>query len=240
MDLKKEIRGLVELQKIDSKIYSLSQRKNTEIPENIEKLKNNFEEKKTILISFEEKLKNLQLKRKDKELDLASQEEKILKSQGQLYQLKTNKEYNAKMKEIASLKADISVTEENILKIFEEIDGADKELANAKEKLSIDEKTYRENEAKVKDQLRDIEAEISNFTGKRTILINDISPNVLSAYQRLIESKSGIAIAAADSENCGACYMKVTPQTVNAIKMYKDLVFCEMCQRILYTSQDLS
>lgn len=239
MDLKKEIRGLIELQKIDSKIYFLLQRKDTEIPQNIEKLKNNFEEKKSILTSFEEKLKSLQLKRSERELDLATQEEKMLKSQGQLYQLKTNKEYHAKMSEISFLKADVSVVEETILNIFEEIEEADKELANAKGKVAQEEKLYKENELKVKDELKTIEVEVSGLKGKRSILINDIRSNVLSIYEKVISAKGGVAIAAIDNENCGACYMKVTSQKVNEIKMYKDLVFCEMCTRILYTTEDL-
>ena len=240
MDLKEEIRKLIELQELDSRIHSLLHNKDEEIPSKLEELKNNFNEKKNLLSSFEEKVKQLQLRRKDKELDLFAKEENVKKAQSQLYQLKTNKEYQAKLVEISSLKADVSLIEEDIINLLDELEKAERELNNAKKKLEEDEKKFKEEENRLKEEIKQLEIQINNLKDKRKIIADSIDSNILSTYERLLKTRSGIAIASVENENCSACHMRVTAQTINEIKMYKDLVFCEMCVRILYIKEDFS
>ena len=238
MDLKEEIRKLIELQEIDSRIYSLSREKDLDKPSALAGLKEDFETSKSTLSSIEEELKKLQLKRKEKELDLSSKEENIRKSQTQLYQLKTNKEYQAKLSEINSLKADISVIEDDVIKVLDEIEKKEDELNGAKARLGEHEKIFKDNQKKINDEIRQLESEINSLYSKRDIISKDVDPKILSVYERLIKTRSGLAIASVDDYNCSACHMRVTAQTINEIKMYKDLVFCEMCVRILYIKDD--
>ncbi len=240
MDLKEEIRKLIELQELDSKIHSLLHNKDEEIPSKLEELKNNFNEKKNALSSFEEKVKQLQLRRKDKELDLSTKEESVKKAQSQLYQLKTNKEYQAKLVEINSLKADVSLIEEDIINLLDELEKAEKELNDAKKRLEEEEKRFKEEESHLKEEAKQLEIQINNLKDKRKIVADSIDDNILSTYERLLKTRDGIAIASVENENCSACHMRVTAQTINEIKMYKDLVFCEMCVRILYIKEDFS
>jgi len=240
MDLKEEIRKLIELQKIDSKIYSLTKEKDLDKPSEVAKLKEDFEGSKSILLSIEEELKKLQLKRKEKELDLSSKEESIRKSQTQLYQLKTNKEYQAKLSEINSLKADISVIEEGVIEVLDEIEKKENELNAAKAKLTEREKVFKDNQSRINNEIKQLEAEINSLNSKRDMIAKEVDNKVLSVYERLIKTRSGLAIASVEDYSCSACHMRVTAQTVNEIKMYKDLVFCEMCVRILYIKDDFS
>ena len=116
MRLKDELAKLVDLQKIDFEIYTQCQERDVDKPSQAERLKLTVEEKKQEVAVLAEKLKQRQLQKKEKELELAAKEEGVKKSQAQLYQLKTNKEYQAKLQEIASLKADVSRFEEEVLK----------------------------------------------------------------------------------------------------------------------------
>lgn len=239
MDLKEEIRKLVELQAIDYKIYLLKHKKDVDKPQELSNAKNIFEEKKGKLKSFEEKLKQLQLKRKERELDLSSKEENVRKAQGQLYQLKTNKEYQAKLTEIESLKADVSLLEEELIKILDEIDEAERNLNEEKKKLAEEQKIFLDQEAKIKNEIKAMEAEIKNLEDKRKITAEKIDKHVFSVYERSLRTRNGLAITPVENENCGACHIKVTAQKINEIKMYKDLVFCENCVRVLYIPEDI-
>ena len=239
MDLKEEIRKLVELQELDCKISSLKIKKEKEKPQELETLKEKFEEEKKRVFSFEEKVKQLQVKRKEKELNLSSKEEGIRKAQAQLYQLKTNKEYQAKLTEIEALKADVSVLEEEIIKILDEIEEAEKELNEKREIVAQEEKRFKEREAQINQELKVLEIEIKGLKDKRKVLVEKVDKNILSIYERLLNTRGGIAIAPVVAENCGACHIKVTAQKINEIKMYKDIVFCENCVRILYIKEDI-
>jgi len=55
---------------------------------------------------------------------------------------------------------------------------------------------------------------------------------------RILENKQGLALVPVVGSSCGGCHMNVTPQQRNAIKMNEELVFCEMCARILYLEDD--
>lgn len=241
MDLKAELSKLVQLQEIDLEIYRLKNKKETEIPQQLEQLKAQLEEKKQKLSNLEKNLKDLQVKRKNKELDLSTKEEAIKKAQVQLYQLKTNKEYQAKLAEIASLKADASLLEEEVLKVLDEVETAEKQYNQEKEKFANEEKIIKEQENKIKQTITEIDAKIKELTEKRQQKTKEIDPNILAKYEKLLNSRQGIAIAAVDveNENCKVCNMRVTAQTINEIKMYENLIFCENCVRILYVPEDI-
>ncbi|MBN2483871.1 MAG: hypothetical protein JXD21_06705 [Candidatus Omnitrophica bacterium] len=238
MNLKDELKKLVELQEIDSRIYSLQHQKDQDKPAQIEALRNAFEEKKRRLQSFEQELQQLQLKKKEKELDLASKEEGVRKAQGQLYQLKTNKEYHAKLSEIESLKADVSVIEEDILKVMEEIEQAQGRMNEAKGVLSGQEKEFKEVEVRLSREIKEIESEIAQHQTKRKVIAETVDRQILSRYEQLLQSRGGRAAAPVINENCGACHMRMTAQTINEIKMYDELKICSNCVRILYIQED--
>lgn len=238
MDLKDEINKLAQLQEFDSKIFNLSKQKDIEKPAQQQMLKEELEKKRNNLKKFEEKFRNLQLEKKDKELEFASKEEGMHKAQGQLYQLKTNKEYQSKLSEINSKKADVSVLEETVLKLIENLEKAEAELKELKDSLAGEEKKIMEEDAAIIEQLSRIKGEIDVLEGKKSILARDIDKSIFKVYEKLIVSRLGLAIAPLQNESCGACYMKASHQKINEIKMYKDLVFCGSCLRILYIPED--
>jgi len=240
--LKDEIYKLIQLQDVDSQIYNLKSKKDTEIPRELDNLKNNFENQKKDFEVFSEKLKQLQVKKKGKELDLAIKEESVKKSQGQLFLLKSNKEYQAKLTEIASLKADVSLLEEDVIRALDEIETADKKSKEEKEALSNEEKKYKETQVQLENQLSEIDAKITNLEEKKSNLAKDIDKSVLAKYEKLIKTRYGCAMAPVniDTENCGACNMRMTSQKINEIKMYDQLVLCENCVRILYLPEDFN
>ena len=90
-----------------------------------------FEAKKQNLAALEKKSLELLKQRKEKELDLASKEEAAKKLQGQLYSLKTNKEYQTMLQQIQDAKADGELVEEKILILFEDSDKIKKEIERA-------------------------------------------------------------------------------------------------------------
>lgn len=238
MNLKDELKKLVELQDIDSHIYSLRQEKDHTKPAELQAIKDAFEEKKSRLQVYEQELQQVQLRKKEKELDLASKEEGVRKAQGQLYQLKTNKEYHAKLSEIESIKADASLAEEEILKAMEEIEQAQERLNEAKGVLSAQEKEFKEAEAQVNSQTKEIEGKIAQYETKRKVIVEGVDPQILTQYEHLLKVRYGKAIAPVINENCGACHMRLTAQTINEIKMYAEFKTCGNCVRILYISED--
>lgn len=237
IDLKAQINSLIQLQIIDTEIYALKYEKESK-PNEIKTLETSFEEKKQHLADLEKASLDLQKQRKDKELELASKEEAIKKLQIQLYQLKTNKEYQAMLKEIDGLKADASVIEDNVLEILEEIDKAKNDIASEKQKLQEEERIFNEQKKNIENRVKEIDGRLAQLEARRIQIIPQIDAQILSQYERILLNRDGLAIVSVKNNSCRGCNMFVPPQVINLIRMYERIVTCEVCNRMLYIEDE--
>ncbi len=238
MNVKEEIAKLIEVQEIDTKIFQIRADSEINTPKQVEELKAAFELKKKGLQEAEEKLKSAQLRKKEKELDLKTKEEGVHKAQTQLYQLKTNQEYHLKLKEIESLKADISVAEEHILIALEEIDKISSQLAREKETLTADEKMFHEQLGTLEKIISDLTLQLQQLEEKRSTRIREIDKRILQQYDRLLKNRNGLALVPLLNGTCGGCYMSMMDETINQIKQYKEIITCPSCARMVYLKED--
>ncbi|MEW5758294.1 MAG: C4-type zinc ribbon domain-containing protein [Candidatus Omnitrophota bacterium] len=235
-NIKDQIQKLVILQQTDKQIYNYSQ-KLREYPALLDSIKKELEEKKRSLQLAEDSFKKTQLKQKEKEGELSTKEAEINKQQSQLFQLKTNKEYNAKLSEIAGIKADKSKLEEDILMIFDEVDAARKNLENEKKVFQEEEVRSNQEKKKIEEDIKILENKIKDLEGKRKQEADQVDIKILTNYEKILKNKEGLAIVPVRNFACQGCFMNVTPQTVNEINMHEKLVTCEMCARILYVEE---
>lgn len=233
MDLKSQITSLVKLQELDSEIYSMNREKEAK-PLEIKAFEAEFELKKQGLADLEKKLLDLQKQRKEKELELAANEESIKKLQGQLYSLKTNKEYQAMLQQIQDAKADASVVEDKILEFFEETDKLKKEIEQENLKLKEEENAFCGRKKQVELRLKEIDERLGELGAKRAQVLPGIEQKVLLQYERILHSRDGLAMAGVKDNSCSGCHMLVPAQVINLIKMYENFITCEVCNRILY------
>jgi len=238
ISVKDQIAKLVQLQNIDINIYKLNEEKN-EFPKVIDNLSALFEEKKKTVQFIEDKIKDNLKRRKEKELEMAVKEESIKKQTSQLALLKTNKEYQAMLKEIEGAKADCSVFEDVILKFMDEVDSLKIDLEKEKSRLQDEEKTFNAEKAKINARIQEIDAGIKNLEAKRLDITPHIDKKILSAYERILKNKDGLAIVPVKNNACQGCFMNVTAQVINEIKMFERITVCEMCARILYIEDEI-
>ena len=221
------------MQAIDLVIYQLKKEKE-EKPLRITELQNEFEAKKINLKAIEDELKGLQVKMKESELDLASKEENIEKVQTQLYQLKTNKEYQAMLVEIGGFQADKSIVEENILKMLDSIDESKIKIEDEKTNLAQEERYFNEQKKEVEDRIKEIDQELHQLEARRMQGVDKLDKKILSQYERILHNRNGLAMVSVKDDSCQGCFMNVPPQVINEIKMKNKIIICEVCSRILY------
>lgn len=231
-NLKDQILKLLQLQEIDTEIYSLNHEKEAK-PAEIKVLEAAFEEKKRHLGELEKALLDLQKQRKDSELELASKEEGIKKLQTQLYSLKTNKEYQAMLSEIDGAKADASIIEDKILEALTRSDKARAEAEQEKVRLKEEERAFGEQKKNVEGRIKEVDDRLSQLAAQRKQALEGIEKKILLQYERILNSRDGLAIVEVRESSCKGCNMLVPAQVVNLIKMYQRIVTCEVCNRML-------
>jgi len=237
VDLKSQLTELVHLQTVDSEIYILQNEKDLK-PKEIQAIDAAFEEKKKHLASLEETLLNIQKQRKDKELELASKEESRKKLETQLYQLKTNKEYQVMLQQIQDAKADASVIEDQVLGLFDQADKTKNEIGQEKEKLQAEEKVFGEQKGRIQNRIKEIDERIAQLESQRKQITPALDKKILAQYERILFNRDGLAIVSVKGTSCGGCNMFVPPQSVNLIRMYERIITCEVCNRMLYVENN--
>ncbi len=235
-NLKTQLASLIKLQSLDSEIYALKSEKETK-PEEIKALEAHFQEKKQSLAALEKNSLDLQKQKKDRELELAAKEGDIKKLQGQLYSLKTNKEYNIMLEQIAAAKADASMIEDKLLKVFEQMDKLKADTEQEKQALKEEENKFNEFKKKIEDRVKVIDDRLGVLEGQRNQVIPEIDPKVFGQYERILKNREGLAIVLVKNSTCQGCNMSMPPQVMNLIKMYDTIITCEICNRMLYIDE---
>jgi|CXWL01.1.fsa_nt_gi predicted nucleic acid-binding Zn-ribbon protein len=238
VSIKEQIKKLVELQKSDVDIYAFK-RDLEDKPARIDELKEKFEQKKAHLKELENKLKGVQVDQKNFELDLKQKEDLIIKADQSLGLLKTNKEYQARLYEIENFKADQSIIEEKLLLLFDDVEDVRKKVDQEKILVAQEEKKYLDEKKSVDDEMAVLKDRISVLESQRLRLIPGVHPDYLRRYERILQNKEGIAIVPIKNHACGGCFMNVTQQLVNEIRMHEQIVSCDMCARMLYLEEDV-
>ncbi|UCD55557.1 MAG: hypothetical protein JSV93_01805 [Candidatus Omnitrophota bacterium] len=236
VNMEEQVKILIELQGLDSEIFN-KKRFLDAIPGRIRELDDSLEEKSANLKSLEEESKKLQVKRKEKEADLASKEQAIKKYQVQLFQIKTNKEYTSLEKEIANIKADNSILEDEIIELLEHVDEIKKKVSKEKEILENEKGKITQEKKKIENEKKINETEFSDLNNKRKEFVQKLDKNILSKYERILHNRDGLAMVPIIGGTCGGCNMNLPPQVINEAKLKKDFTFCGNCARILYIAE---
>ena len=233
-----QLKELKRLQDVDVKIITMQDEKQR-LPEELSQETQALEDCKLVLAQIEGELKDMQVLHKEKEVALQAKEENIKKLQGQLYQVKKNDEYRALENEIASNKADNSIIEEEILKLFDSLDEKKNEVQLKRQDVEVSENKLKAKEIEVKERISQLDSEVETFNQERSKIAALIDKKVVVVYDRIIQSKKAqLALVSVKDSACQGCFMHVRPQLVNEARLGKNLTFCEYCARILYVDDE--
>lgn len=224
---------LKRLQAVDGELFRL-RRQQEEKPRELEQVTAALAAQEARLKAAEDRLKALQVSQKEKEVDLQSREANVKKLQGQLFQVKTNKEYSAMQREIETLKADNSLLEEEILKGFDAIDQATKERQREQAQLAQQQERLRMERERIEQELAAIQEQIARLERDRQGVVPDIPQTTLETYERVLDLREGLALVPILSDACGGCHRRLPPQVINEVYLKAKVVTCEHCNRILY------
>jgi len=229
--LEKVLVNLAELQKIDSQISEIESLRG-DLPQQVEKLELKRESSGLELNTAKAELETCLKERTSLELLVKEQNSKKEKYKVQLYEVKTNREYDAISLEIESVNEQVSEAENKILELLNKEDAL---------KETVDEKTkvFETLEAEFAGKNADLQKLIAR-TAKEEIalkherdkVIAKVDKRLVSAYKR-IQTKYGNAIVPVVRRACGGCFKALPPQRVLEARKMDKLILCEVCGRML-------
>jgi len=232
-NMNQQIEYLIRLQETDSKILSLTRTVN-EFPFRIRAAELPLKESQTALDTAKQKIDLLEKKKRDKESGLDDVNVRIQKMKGRTSEIKTNKEYQALLKEIEAVEKERSTIEDEILVIMEEIDACSKQKKTAEATFIVEKKKIEELKKKIDNDRSEIEKELSSVKEQRAGIAAFIDRELFDQYVILIEACHGIAVTEVKGEICQGCNMNIPPQLFVEIKKQEEMFNCPQCRRLLY------
>ena len=230
--MKNTIGHLKELQKVDSKIFDLEVAKG-DLPEKVNRLKIELEDLKIFVEEKSLSIVEFKKERKLKEGELKLTEEKLKKHQNQLYDVTTNKEYDAITQEIEHEKENISSFENRILELIASEEAIEKELEQDKESVETIQNELKEKETELRKLEKANEDEEITLLHEREKILVRLDKHILNSYRRILAAKNNLAVVPVTREACGGCFNRIPPQRIVEVRKMDRLYSCEVCGRIL-------
>ncbi len=229
---------LIQLQEIDAKIRTHIAQKNR-VPETLATLENRRVSINDNLEKVQEALLAAQKNKRDRDKDLETEIQKVEKLKARSSEIKNNKEYQALLKEIEAAEQENKAIEDDILGLMEKIDAAAGQITSAEQRAKEEAVEIRAEQKQHEAAFAKLEEELKAIEEERQKVIARLSKPVLTQYQKLLNTKAGIAIAEARGESCSGCYMSIPPQVYVNVKKNESIITCPNCGRILYFKETI-
>ena len=233
-----DLKTVIELQQVDLKIAELTVLIDS-LPAQIQSLQSQLD---NFIHTHEERKKRLaanQRERKELEGEVKAIQEKITKHKDQLYQVKTNDQYKAMLKEIAGEEANIRKIEDQILEKMIEAEDLQQHVQEAAARLDGEKARVAGEIKRLQDERQADLDERDRRQARRQELAAALTDSVLKLYERLRSVRTGTAVAEVRDGLCTACNVRLRPQVYNEVRGNDVVLSCENCNRIIYYVEPL-
>jgi predicted nucleic acid-binding Zn-ribbon protein len=235
--LRNQLELLWELQKIDLSLKSMSEERDR-YPKEVKKLDENQNIESERIQKDREKIELLEKERRRKEGHLNMEQEKIKRAEGRMFDVKTNKEYQALLSEIEGIKEANSREEEEILQVMDEIDELKKDLSKREKEMAITVERIEAEKRKIQERMAQGDAVWKQQVERREVLSKQIESKLIKLYNTLKEKRQGVGVVSVKQETCQGCFVHVPPQMFIEVQKNNSLIRCPNCNRILYWEGD--
>jgi uncharacterized protein len=232
------LKRLLDLQRIDSAIDRLEQRK-ADLPEQraLDEITVQLDEIRVAHAALKEQLDEIARDQSRLEGDVTMIDDKIKHESERLYggDITSPKELASIQAELDALRRRKNHLEDQDLEVMERREGVEKELGNLDGRV-----TELESQSQQAANARDaaaveIETELTSNGEARAGIIPEIPEELLETYEELRRKKGGVAAAALEGNVCRGCGVALSPMAMDEIKRgaADELHRCENCRRIL-------
>ena len=235
--MREQLELLWELQKIDLELKSIKEERDR-YPKEMKKLDERQNIEKERIQKEKEKIELLEKERRQKEGHLNAEQEKIKRAEGRMFEVKTNKEYQALLSEIEAIKEANSQEEEEILQVMDEIDELRKKLSKREKEVAITLEKIEGEEKVIQGRIAQGDLALKRQTERREALSKQLDSNLFKLYNTLKEKRQGVGVVNVKNETCQGCFVNIPPQMYIEVQRNSDLIRCPNCNRILYWDGD--
>jgi uncharacterized protein len=235
--VEQKLKALYELQTIHTKIDKIRQVRG-ELPMEVADLEDDVEGLETRIQKIKSELDDLEDDIVTRKNLIRDAQANIKKYEGQLNEVKNNREYEAISKEVEIQGLDIQVSEKKIKEFGYEITTKTQIYEKALADLEGRRADLEAKKAELGTITAETEKEENELNNEAEKASKNIEERLLIAYSRLRgNAKNGLAVVTIQRDSCSGCFNQIPPQRQSDIRQRKKIIVCEHCGRILVDEQ---
>jgi len=235
--LEAKMKLLIGLQDCDIRIRD-AQNKKEEKPIRIERLQKELDQSESQLKAELNQLESDRRARRGSEQEIEELENRIIKSNIKLNNIKSNKEYTAALKELAILEKEKTLLEDGLIEIMEKIETLEQKCVANKAKGELLKENFEMERDEILKELKALDEVLESLESERADFCEAVDEGLLKRYDILRQHKEGLAISPVVKGICQACHMGIPPQKFNELIRGDGLMSCPYCGRIIYWGED--
>ena len=233
LTIEQKLKALYQLQTMLSRIDEIKTLRG-ELPLEVQDLEDEVAGLNTRISKFKAEVEELRVQITGKKSENEKSKLQVDSYKQQQGDVSNNREFDFLTKEIEYKSLELELNEKKIKESTEEmqgkqeeieknqkiVDGRAADLESKKNELDSIVAETRQEEDKIREKVKDLEAKIE--------------PRLLLSFKRIRKnSHNGLGIVYVQRDACGGCFNKIPPQRQLDIRTRKKIIVCEYCGRIM-------
>lgn len=228
-----KLRQMYQLQLIDSKIDEIQVLKG-ELPIEVSDLEDEIIGLETRIVKLNDKIGEIEHEISSHNANIKESNMLIERYEKQLDEVKNNREFEALTKEIEMQKLEIQLSEKKINEASAGKELKSETLKETQEKLDQKQENLSVKKVELEKIIKKTEAEEKKLGKASMKERGSIEEKLIKAYDRIRERyRNGLGVVTVQRDACGGCFNRIPPQLQIEIGLYKNVMACEHCGRVL-------
>jgi len=235
--LEEKMKILIALQDCDIRMRDI-QIKEEGVPKKIQRLKEKLAAVENQLEEETNRLEAYTRDRRQAEQEIEDIENRLKKANIKLSNIKSNKEYQAALKEIDDLEREEVLWEDRVIDILEQVEELEAKYATSRESVEETRQQFELDHNEILKILKALNQDLDKIEKKRMRFSQAADPDLLKRYDSLRARKGGIGVSPVIKGVCQTCHLGIPPQEFNELLRGDKLMTCPNCTRIIYWGDD--
>jgi hypothetical protein len=233
MDVKEQIDILVELQRNDTDAERIRAMLSG-IREKQVALEARLTESAAAREAAEVDLAELRKAYRSHEADVKVNLDLIRKSKSRLPSVKSNKEYQALLRQIDETERNNSRIEDEMLALLDRIEAGEALVDQRKQDGLRAREVFESEKTRLDSEVQDGEARLAELAGDRDRIARSAPAELLEIFDKTRRLVGAPIIVPVRGTTCEGCNINIPPQMAHELRRCDSLNFCPFCNRLIY------
>jgi predicted nucleic acid-binding Zn-ribbon protein len=223
---------LEKLQELADEIDRIEARRRSAAQEK-ERVEESLGKAERALAEKEERARAVDMERRKRELFLKGERERMARVKGRLGDVKTSREYQAVLAEIAAAKQNITDQESAQVGDMQELETVGTEIESLQGSIGEIRSQLEKADGDLQQIVSETDEKMVQHRQEEATLLKTLPSAVVDRYRLIRSRRGGLAVVPARDEACTACFMRIPPQLYIEVIRRSRVVQCPNCHRIL-------